>query len=44
MVIIALPGTFPLWMKVEQGVCGFLLLGVIGIVNGRHLRSLFAGR
>ena len=44
VVIIALPGTFPLWMKVEQGVCGFLLLGVIGIVNGRHLRSLFAGR
>jgi hypothetical protein len=36
----ALPGTFPLWMKVEQGVCGFLLPGVIGIVNGRRLRSL----
>ena len=44
VVIVALPGTFPLWMRVEQGVCGFLLLGVIGIVNGRHLRSLFAGR
>jgi hypothetical protein len=24
--IIALPGTFPLWMKIEQGVCGLLLL------------------
>jgi len=42
--VTILPGTFPLWMKVEQGVCGFLLLGVIGIVNGQHLRSLFAGR
>lgn len=28
VVIIALPGTFPLWMKVEQGVCGLLLLGL----------------
>ena len=27
-VIIALPGTFPLWMKVEQGICGLLLLGL----------------
>jgi hypothetical protein len=41
-VIIALPGTFPLWMKIEQGVCGLLLVGVVIIVNGRHLRSVFA--
>jgi len=27
-VIIALPGTFPLWLKVEQGFCGLLLVGV----------------
>jgi hypothetical protein len=40
--IIALPGTFPVWMKIEQGVCGLLLLGVVALVNGRHLRSLFA--
>jgi hypothetical protein len=43
-VIIALPGTFPLWMKIEQGVCGLILLGVVVIVNGRHLRSLFAAK
>lgn len=43
-VIIALPGTFPLWMKIEQGVCGLLLLGVVVIVNGKHLRSAFASR
>jgi len=41
-VIIALPGTFPLWMKSEQGVCGLLLLGVVVVVNGKHLRSTFA--
>ena len=42
-VIIAVPGAFPLWMKIEQGVCGAVMIGVAMIVNGRHLRSLFAG-
>ncbi|MFE4977360.1 hypothetical protein ACFRAR_35285 [Kitasatospora sp. NPDC056651] len=42
VAIIALPGTFPVWMKVEQGVCGLALLGVAAVINGRHLRSLFA--
>jgi hypothetical protein len=41
-VIVALPGLIPLWMKVEQSVCGLLLLGVVVTVNGRHVRSLFA--
>ncbi|MFL6076568.1 MAG: hypothetical protein ACJ73S_24505 [Mycobacteriales bacterium] len=41
-VIIALPGTFPMWMKVEQAGCGLLLLGVVAIVNGGRVRSLFA--
>ncbi len=43
-VIIALPGTFPMWLKVEQGFCGLLLIGVIAVANGRQLRSLFAAR
>ena len=43
-VIIALPGTFPLWMKAEQGACGLLLTGVVAIVNGKHARSLFAAK
>jgi hypothetical protein len=43
-VIIALPGTFPLWMKVEQGVCGVLLLCVVALVNSPRLRSTFAAR
>lgn len=41
-VIIALPGMFPLWLKIEQAVCGLLLVGVVLSVNGRRLRSLFA--
>ena len=44
VVIIALPGTFPLWMKGEQAICGLLLLGVALIVNGKHLRSVFTER
>ncbi|MEU4227048.1 hypothetical protein AB0F17_22350 [Nonomuraea sp. NPDC026600] len=41
-VLISLPGFLPMWMRIEQGVCGLLLIGVVLIVNGRHLRSLFA--
>lgn len=41
-VIIALPGTFPIWMKIEQGGCGLILLGVVAVANGRHLRASFA--
>ncbi|MCX4637099.1 hypothetical protein OG775_18495 [Streptomyces platensis] len=41
-VIIAVPGAFPLWLKVEQGVCGLLLAGVVVRVNGKELRAAFA--
>ncbi|MFE0020904.1 hypothetical protein [Amycolatopsis sp. NPDC059021] len=44
VVIIALPGAFPTWMKIEQGVCGLLLLGVVFLVNGPRLRSVFSGK
>jgi hypothetical protein len=44
VVIIAIPGSFPVWLKVEQGVCGLVLLGVVAVVNGKHLRSAFAAR
>jgi uncharacterized membrane protein len=44
VVLVALPGLFPVWLRIEQGVCGALLLGVVVLVNGRHLRSLFAAR
>lgn len=41
-VIIWLPGLFPLWLRLEQGVCGLALLGVVILVNGRQLRSEFS--
>lgn len=44
VVIVSLPGTFPLWMKIEQGVCGLLLLGVVVLANRRRLRDAFAER
>lgn len=43
-VIIALPGPFPVWLKIEQGVCGAILLGVVILVNGRRVRSLFQAK
>ncbi|TNC24906.1 hypothetical protein [Amycolatopsis alkalitolerans] len=42
VVIIALPGTFPLWMKIEQGACGLVMAGAAAVANERHLRELFA--
>jgi hypothetical protein len=42
VVIVAIPGDFPLWLKAEQTVCGLLLIGVAGLVRGRHLRAVFA--
>lgn len=41
-ILISIPGFLPVWMRIEQGVCGLLLLGIVLIANGRHLRSLFA--
>ncbi|MFC9279164.1 hypothetical protein [Streptomyces collinus] len=43
-VIVALPGLFPLWLRIEQSVCGLLLLGVVRVVNGRDVRALFRPR
>ena len=35
VVIIALPGMFPVWFKLEQGICGLLLLAVVVQINRR---------
>jgi hypothetical protein len=43
-VIISLPGLFPVWMRIEQGVCGVVLIGVVAVVNRRELRAEFASR
>ena len=42
VVIVALPGTFPVWMRIEQGVCGLVMLKIALAANGRHLRQTFA--
>lgn len=44
VIIIALPGPFPVWMKIEQGICGLILLVVVVLVNRPRVRSLFASR
>ncbi|NKQ51401.1 hypothetical protein HFP15_00710 [Amycolatopsis sp. K13G38] len=36
VVIIALPGTFPVWLRIEQAVCGVLLAAVVVLVNRRR--------
>jgi MFS family permease len=42
--VIALPGTFPLWMKAEEGVAGLLMAGVAVLANSSQVRSLFAAK
>ena len=39
VVIVALPGAFPVWLRAEQAACGLLVLGVVTLVNGPALRS-----
>ena len=43
-VLISLPGLLPLWIKIEQGCCGLLLLGVVALVNSKALRAAFAAK
>jgi hypothetical protein len=43
-VIIAIPGTFPVWLKIEQGACGLVLIGVVVLANSRHVRAVVTGR
>ncbi|WP_163506436.1 hypothetical protein [Fodinicola acaciae] len=41
-VLVSIPGFLPLWMRLEQGLCGLLLLGVVVLVNRKSMRSEFA--
>ena len=43
-LIIAVPGTFPLWLKLEQAACGLLLVSIVALVNDPRLRRLFGAR
>lgn len=40
-VIIAIPGGFPVWMKIQEGVGGLLLLGIAVIINRTTFKAAF---
>jgi hypothetical protein len=42
VVLVALPDLLPGWMKLEQALCGLLLLGVVVCINARKVRALYA--
>lgn len=44
VVIVSLPGFLPPWMRIEQAVCGLLLLGVVLITARGRMRALFAAK
>ena len=44
VILIALPGDFPLWMRVEQAACGVILIAVVILANGPRVRRLFASK
>jgi|GEM_PF-599496 len=44
VVIVSLPGLFPAWVRVEQGVCGLLLVGVSVLLGRPGLRRLLRAR
>jgi hypothetical protein len=43
-VKVALPASFPLWMKAELGLAGLLMVGVAVLANGSQLRARFAAQ
>ncbi|MFC4052081.1 hypothetical protein ACFOY4_20555 [Actinomadura syzygii] len=43
-VIESIPGSFPVWFKVENGVCGTLLIIVVLLTLARTVRAAFAAR
>jgi hypothetical protein len=41
VVIVSLPGFLPDWVRIEQALCGLLLLPVAVLVNLPRMRALF---
>lgn len=39
-VIVAVPGMLPLWMRLDQAVCGLLMVGVAVLANRPALRQM----
>ncbi|RZQ61264.1 hypothetical protein [Amycolatopsis suaedae] len=44
VVIESVPGAFPVWFKIENGVCGALLVIVVLLTFARSVRTTFAAR
>ncbi|GAA3789950.1 MULTISPECIES: hypothetical protein [Amycolatopsis] len=44
IVIECVPGAFPVWFKIENGVCGTLLIIVVLLTFARTVRTTFATR
>ncbi|MFC5907081.1 hypothetical protein [Streptacidiphilus monticola] len=42
VVLLAVPGSLPLWVKVEQGVCGLLLAALLALVSAARVRAALA--
>ncbi|MEU0885275.1 hypothetical protein ABZ345_42350 [Lentzea sp. NPDC005914] len=42
LVIESIPGSFPVWFKIANGVCGALLIIVVLITFARSVRAAFA--
>jgi len=41
VAILIIPLPFPLWMRLEQALCGLILLGIVILANSKTLRSAF---
>lgn len=39
--IAILPGVYPAWMRIDQGICSLLMLGVVVFANRQSVRGLF---
>jgi hypothetical protein len=44
IVIVSIPGFLPDWVRIEQAVCGILVLPVAILVNLPRTRALFPAR
>jgi len=42
IAVVARPGAFPVWLRVEQAVCGVFMLSVVVRTNLRVVRSSMA--
>lgn len=42
VILVAIPGDFPLWMRLEQATCGAILVGVVILANRKWVRRSFA--